>query len=110
MKFKKNCVIDISTLSGLDMKLPKQSENDTENTTINTAVVVDALDGDDDPDGDNANMVITEIFDPVAPAESPCHAPINDKCIQFYPLRNLWPRTLQHPVFHRISPLRQWLF
>ncbi|WP_418184558.1 hypothetical protein, partial [Algibacter sp. PT7-4] len=31
------------------------------NATINTDVPVNALDGDNDPDGDNNNMVITEV-------------------------------------------------
>ncbi|WP_298956584.1 hypothetical protein, partial [uncultured Nonlabens sp.] len=29
--------------------------------SINTPVVVDALDGDEDPDGDNGNLTITEV-------------------------------------------------
>ncbi|WP_298767746.1 Ig-like domain-containing protein, partial [uncultured Polaribacter sp.] len=29
--------------------------------TINTDVVVDVLEGDDDPDGDNANLTITQV-------------------------------------------------
>ncbi|ARN71811.1 hypothetical protein BST91_09195 [Nonlabens tegetincola] len=31
------------------------------NQTINTPITVDALAGDDDPDGDNANLIITEV-------------------------------------------------
>ncbi|WP_298951621.1 gliding motility-associated C-terminal domain-containing protein [uncultured Nonlabens sp.] len=43
------------------------------NATINTPVNISVLDGDEDPDGDNANLMITEIIDadgtvtPIAP-------------------------------------------
>ncbi|WP_298767742.1 Ig-like domain-containing protein, partial [uncultured Polaribacter sp.] len=41
---------------------------------INTPILVDALLGDNDPDGDNANLTITEITDPVTGITSPIDA------------------------------------
>ncbi|MFD1063385.1 Ig-like domain-containing protein, partial [Winogradskyella litorisediminis] len=46
-------------------QLPPVADNEVvTGATINTLVPVDVLDGDDDPDGDNANLTITEIIDP----------------------------------------------
>ncbi|MCB4800356.1 Ig-like domain-containing protein, partial [Neotamlana laminarinivorans] len=43
-------------------QLPPVADDETiGNATINTDVPVNALDGDNDPDGDNNNMVITEV-------------------------------------------------
>ncbi|WP_241678409.1 Ig-like domain-containing protein, partial [Algibacter amylolyticus] len=46
---------------------PPVADDDTAVTNPGTLVNINALDGDNDPDGDNANLVITEVFDPVAP-------------------------------------------
>ncbi|MEP3836396.1 MAG: Ig-like domain-containing protein, partial [Algibacter sp.] len=51
----------------LTVNLPPVADDDTAVTNPNTLVNVDALNGDDDPDGDNANLLITEIFDSAAP-------------------------------------------
>ncbi len=50
---------------------PVADDEELLNQPINMAVTVDALDGDNDPDGDNANLTITEIIDPVTGVVSP---------------------------------------
>uniref|UniRef100_UPI0026376695 Ig-like domain-containing protein n=1 Tax=uncultured Polaribacter sp. TaxID=174711 RepID=UPI0026376695 len=56
-------------------QLPPVAEDDqVDGATINTPVTVDALNGDDDADGDNANLTITEITDPVTGITSPIDA------------------------------------
>ena len=47
--------------------LPPIADDDTANTTLNTPVDIDVLTGDNDPDGDNNNLTITEVFDPANP-------------------------------------------
>ncbi|MFV9552628.1 hypothetical protein, partial [Algibacter sp. PT7-4] len=43
-------------------QLPPVADDETiGNATINTAVPVNALDGDNEPDGDNSSVVITEV-------------------------------------------------
>ncbi|WP_206669664.1 hypothetical protein, partial [Algibacter amylolyticus] len=46
---------------------PPVADDETAVTDPGTLVNVNALDGDNDPDGLNSNLVITEVFDPVAP-------------------------------------------
>ncbi|MFD1061623.1 Ig-like domain-containing protein, partial [Winogradskyella litorisediminis] len=45
-------------------QLPPVADDDSANTGAGETVNLNALDGDDDPDGDNANLTITEIIDP----------------------------------------------
>ena len=48
-------------------QLPPVADDDTAITDPEVLVNVDALDGDDDPDGDNTMLAITEIFDSANP-------------------------------------------
>ena len=53
-------IVECATLTS-NPPLPPVADDDTAMGTINTAVPVDALAGDDDPDGDNTLLAITEI-------------------------------------------------
>ncbi|MFV9552160.1 Ig-like domain-containing protein, partial [Algibacter sp. PT7-4] len=56
-----DCINEVNCAT-LTVNEPPVADDETiGNATINTDVPVNALDGDNDPDGDNNNMVITEV-------------------------------------------------
>ena len=54
---------------------PPVADDDTAIVDPGVASNIDVLDGDDDPDGDNANLTITEIIDPADPMNPIAVAP-----------------------------------
>ncbi|WP_431472694.1 cadherin-like domain-containing protein [Nonlabens sp. SCSIO 43208] len=50
---------------------PVADDESLTDQAINTPININVLDGDDDPDGDNANLMITEIIDPVTGVVTP---------------------------------------
>ena len=54
---------------------PPVADDDTVTVDPGVASNIDVLDGDDDPDGDNANLTITEIIDPADPMNPIAIAP-----------------------------------
>ena len=54
---------------------PPVADDDTAIIDPGVASNIDVLDGDDDPDGDNANLTITEIIDPADPMNPIAIAP-----------------------------------